>query len=89
MKMRRDAKTIGIILHPSNKNGVPEEGRFQKKLQKSVTSVFFFWAGQYTITLTENKLNAVSHLERLKEIFIDLDLQNRKFLLSDNHKGGV
>lgn len=89
MKMRRDVKTMGIMLHPSNKNGVPVEGRFQKNLQKSVTSVFFFWAGQYTITLTENELNAVSHLERLKEIFIDLDLQNRKFLLSDNHKGGV
>ncbi|GLC78349.1 sensor histidine kinase [Lacrimispora brassicae] len=92
MKMRRDVKTMGIVLHPSNKNGVPEEGRFQKNLQKSVTrkivllmmiSVFFFWAGQYTITLTENELNAVSHLERLKETFIDLDLQNRKFLLSD------
>ena len=83
---------MGFVLHPSNKNGVPEEGRFQKNLQKSVTrkivllmiiSVFFFWAGQSIITLTENELNAVSHLERLKETFFDLDLQNRKFLLND------
>ena len=85
-------KTMGIVLQPFNKNKVPEEGQFQKNLQKSVTrkivllmmiSVFFFWAGQYTITLTENELNAVAHLQRLKETFIDLDLQNRKFLLND------
>ncbi len=75
----------------SNTNGVPEEGRFQKNLQKSVTrkivllmviSAFFFWTGQYTITLAENELNAVSHLERLKETFLELDLQNREFLIN-------
>lgn len=72
--------------------GSPEEGRFQKNLQKSVTrkivllmviSAFFFWTGQYIITLVENELNAVSHLERLKETFLELDLQNREFLTSD------
>ncbi|WP_333646729.1 sensor histidine kinase [Lacrimispora sp.] len=83
---------MGIILRPSNKNKVPEEGRFQKNLQKSVTrkivlllmiSAFFFWAGQYIITLMENELNAVSHLEQLEETFFDLDIQNREFLLND------
>ncbi|MFT4007162.1 MAG: histidine kinase [Lacrimispora sp.] len=73
-------------------NGAPEAGRFQKNLQKSVTrkivllmviSAFFFWAGQYTITLTENEINAVSHLKKLKETFLALDSQNRDFLVND------
>ncbi|MFT4106710.1 MAG: histidine kinase [Lacrimispora sp.] len=83
---------MGIVLHPSDKNKVPEEGRFQKNLQKSVTrkivlllmiSAFFFWAGQYTINLMENELNGKAHLERLEETFFDLDTQNREFLLND------